>query len=94
MTSEGRTSAGNKAFAEFKRIMRWIVAVAALMVLGALGYLAMDNVLTVNMVIATIFGVFFSVLLGCGLFAAAFFSDKSGYDQSVADTTKSERGRE
>jgi hypothetical protein len=39
------------------------------------------------MIIATTLGVFFSVLLGCGLFAAAFFSDKSGHDQSVSDAT-------
>jgi len=32
--------------------------------------------------------VFFSVLLGCGLFALSFFSDKSGYDQSVSDATR------
>ena len=31
--------------------------------------------------------VFFSVLLGCGLFALSFFSDKSGHDQSVRDAT-------
>jgi len=35
--------------------------------------------------------VFFSVLLGCGLFALSFFSDKSGHDQSVNDATRSER---
>jgi hypothetical protein len=27
------------------------------------------------------------VLLGAGLFAAAFFSDKSGHDESVRDAT-------
>jgi hypothetical protein len=27
------------------------------------------------------------VLLGCGLFALSFFSDKSGHDQSVSDAT-------
>jgi hypothetical protein len=31
-------------------------------------------------VIATTLGVLFAVVLGCGLFAAAFFSDKSGID--------------
>jgi hypothetical protein len=35
------------------------------------------------MVVATIAGVFFSVLLGCGLFAAAFYSDKSGHDEAA-----------
>ena len=80
-----------KAVAEFKRIMAWIAAIAVLMVVGALTYLHLTSSLDVNTVIATTLGVFFSVLLGCGLFAAAFFSDKSGYDQSVTDVTKSER---
>ena len=82
-----------KAVAEFKRIMSWIAAIAVLMVVGALTYLHLTSSLDVNTVIATTLGVFFSVLLGCGLFAAAFFSDKSGYDQNVTDVTKSERDR-
>jgi protein-S-isoprenylcysteine O-methyltransferase Ste14 len=82
-----------QAVAEFKRIMKWIAAIAVLMVAGALIYLHMTSSLDTNTVIATTLGVFFSVLLGCGLFAAAFFSDKSGYDQNVDDVTKSERHR-
>lgn len=82
-----------KAVAEFKRIMAWIAGIAVLMVAGALTYLHLTSSLDVNTVIATTLGVFFSVLLGCGLFAAAFFSDKSGYDQNVTDVTKSERSR-
>jgi preprotein translocase subunit SecY len=82
-----------KAVAEFKRIMKWIAVIAVLMVVGALTYLYETSSLDTATVIATTFGVFFSVLLGCGLFAAAFFSDKSGYDQTVTDVTKSERDR-
>jgi hypothetical protein len=41
----------------------------------------------VNAVIATILGVFISVVLGCGLFALAFFSDKSGHDDDVTGAT-------
>jgi hypothetical protein len=41
------------------------------------------------MVVATVAGVFVSVLLGCGLFAAAFFSDKSGHDEEVSNVTRS-----
>jgi secreted protein with Ig-like and vWFA domain len=82
-----------QAIAEFKRIMKWIAAIAVLMVAGALTYLYLTSSLDANTVIATTLGVFFSVLLGCGLFAAAFFSDKSGYDQSVTDVTKSERDK-
>jgi hypothetical protein len=82
-----------QALAEFKRIMKWIAGIAVLMVAGALTYLHFTSSLDTSTVIATTFGVFFSVLLGCGLFAAAFFSSNSGYDQNVTDVTKSERNR-
>jgi hypothetical protein len=82
-----------QAVAEFKRIMAWIAVIAVLMVGAALIYLHFTGSLDANMIIATTLGVFFSVLLGCGLFAAAFFSSKSGYDQNVSDVTKSERGK-
>jgi len=71
--------------------MIWIGVIAILMVAGALTYLYLTSTLDVSTVIATTLGVFFSVLLGCGLFAAAFFSNKSGLDQDVADVTRSER---
>ena len=77
--------------AEFRRMMKWIVLVALLMVIGAISYLAATGDLTASMVIATMLGVFFSVLLGCGLLAAAFFSDKSGLDQRITDATKDHR---
>ena len=78
------------ARAEFQRMMKWILVAAVAMVAAALLYLKASGDLTVNLVIATILGVFFSVLLGCGLFAAAFFSDKSGHDQDVADATRND----
>jgi flagellar basal body-associated protein FliL len=77
-----------QAVAEFRRIIVWIIAAAVIMVVGALTYLALTGDLTTSMIVATIVGVFVSVLLGCGLFAAAFFSDKSGMDQDVTDATK------
>lgn len=76
------------AAGEFRRMMKWIAAAGVAMTIGALGYLWLFSALTLHMVVATVAGVFFSVLLGCGLFAAAFFSSKSGYDQSVADATR------
>jgi hypothetical protein len=81
------------ALAEFRRIMKWIAVIAVLMVAVALTYLYLYSSLDTSTVVATTLGVFFSVLLGCGLFAAAFFSDKSGYDEKVTDVTKSERDR-
>jgi len=83
-----------QAVAEFKRILKWIVVIAVVMVAGALTYLHLTGDLDANMVIATTLGVFFSVVLGCGLFAAAFFSDKSGIDRQVSDSTLRERERD
>lgn len=71
----------------------WIALAGVAMVAGALWYISLYEPLRLHMVIATTLGVFFSVLLGAGLFAAAFFSDKSGLDQKVTDVTKSERDR-
>ena len=76
------------AISEFKRMMGWIAVAGVLMVIGALWYLSLYGPLHLHMVIATIAGVFVSVLLGCGLFAAAFFSDKSGHDRRVTDATR------
>lgn len=75
------------ALAEFKRMIGWIALIGVLMTAGALWYLSLYGPLRIHMVVATIAGVFFSVLLGCGLFAAAFYSDKSGHDENVRDAT-------
>ena len=77
----------NKARREFKRMVTWIVGIGVLMAAGAIVYLALTGDLHLHMVVATLGGVFFSVLLGCGLMAAAFFSDKSGHDRDVTDAT-------
>jgi uncharacterized oligopeptide transporter (OPT) family protein len=82
-----------QAMAEFKRIMVVIAVIAVLMVIGALTYLYLFSTLDVNTVVAVTLGVFLSTLLGCGLFAAAFFSSKSGHDQNVTDASRSERER-
>jgi hypothetical protein len=86
MTTE-KPSAAN----EFRRMMKWIALVAVLMVVAALAYLDLMGDLSLHAVIATILGVFLSVLLGCGLFALAFFSDKSGHDEDVNDATRTQR---
>jgi len=76
------------ATADFRRMMKWIVIIAVAGTILALIYLGVTGDLTLPMVLAVIGGVFFSVLLGCGLFAASFFSDKSGHDQLVTDATR------
>lgn len=76
-----------QARSEFRRIAKWIAVAAVLMVVGALAYLRWMDAWSVHAVVATILGVFLSVVLGCGLFALAFFSDKSGHDDDVGATT-------
>jgi uncharacterized membrane protein HdeD (DUF308 family) len=80
------------ARADFKRMMKWIVAAAVAMVVAALLYLHATGELTTHMVIATVIGVFLSVLLGSGLMAASYFSDKSGHDRDVRDATTRNEG--
>lgn len=79
------------AKAGFRRMILWIALAGILLTIGALWYLSLYGPLRPHMVVATVAGVFVSVLLGCGLFAAAFFSDKSGHDE---DATLKRRDRE
>ena len=79
------------AASEFRRMMAWIALAGVLMVIASLWYLSLYGPLRLHMVVATIAGIFVSVLLGCGLFAAAFFSDKSGHDRNVTDATNGKR---
>ncbi len=78
----------DQARREFRRMLLVIVVVAVVMVVGALYWLHTQGPLTVHMIIASILGVFLSVVLGTGLFALAFFSDKSGHDENVTDATR------
>ncbi|MDE8654697.1 hypothetical protein [Novosphingobium album (ex Liu et al. 2023)] len=72
---------------EFKRMIKWIAFLGLLMVIGSLLYIRAMGAWSTHAVIATVLGVFISVLLGCGLFALAFFSDKSGHDDDVSSST-------
>ncbi len=79
------------ARAYFFRMARWIVALAAILVIIALALLARQGPLRPAVIGGTIAGVFLSVTIGCGLFAAAFFSDRSGHDQDVGQSRKIDR---
>jgi len=76
------------ALVELRRMLKWIVVLAVVMVAGALAFEASQGPLYANQVVATILGVFVSMVLGCGLFALAFFSSKSGHDDVVRDATE------
>lgn len=82
-----------KAREDFRRMMKWIMAIAIATAAAALLYLHLTGGLSTHMVVATILGVFFSVLLGAGLMAASYFSDKSGHDRDVRDATARDRDR-
>lgn len=83
---------GRRARAELKRMMAWIALIGAIMVVGALWFVSLFGPLNIVSVTATVGGVFLSVLLGCGLFALAFYSSKSGHDERSRDATGSRSG--
>ncbi len=87
------SSQRQKALADLRRAMKWIVALAVVIVIGALASIAVLGELSTHVVVATVLGVFLSTLLGCGLFALAFFSDKSGHDDDVTDATRNRDDR-
>ena len=68
-------------------MVRWIALAAVAMVAGALWFLATKGNLGFHMIVATVLGVFISTILGCGLFALASFSDKSGHDDNVSNAS-------
>ena len=73
------------AGAEFRRVMVWILVAAAIVFAVAIWYMSLFVEMSIPMIGGLGVGVFASVVLGCGLFAAAFFSNNSGLDQRVAD---------
>ena len=77
-----------QAALELRRTIKLIAVIGVVMVAGALAYLRFMDAWSLHAVIATTLGVFVSVLLGCGLFALAFFSDKSGHDDDASNSTK------
>ena len=81
------TTRKQQAELEFRRMLKWIAVIGVVMVIGALIYLRLMGAWSLHAVIATVLGVFVSMLLGCGLFALAFFSNKSGHDDDVTNST-------
>lgn len=73
---------------DLKRMIGWIAAIGVAITAGAVWYVSLFGELTLVSVSATIAGVFLSILLGCGLFALAFYSSKSGHDERSRDATE------
>jgi RsiW-degrading membrane proteinase PrsW (M82 family) len=74
-----------QAWRRYKRLMSWMAIAAVVAVLLALIYLkSSGQPLPIHMVIATIAGVGFSVLLGTGLMGLVYFSNHSGHDDAAS----------
>jgi hypothetical protein len=72
------------AWARYKRLMSWMAIAAVVAVLLALIYLKSEGRdVPIHMMIATIAGVGFSVLLGTALMGLVYFSNNSGHDDTV-----------
>jgi hypothetical protein len=77
------------AWRRYRRLMTWMVVVSIVAVLVAILYLKMQGgPLPVHMLIATIAGVGFSVLLASALMGLVFLSSGTGHDEDAADNTK------
>ncbi|WP_226372639.1 hypothetical protein [Allosphingosinicella flava] len=72
------------AWRRYKALMRWAAIVAAATVLLALIYLKASGVpAPIHMIVATVAGVGFTVLLGAALMGLVFLSNASGHDDSA-----------
>lgn len=67
----------------FIRTVSVVAVIGVLTVIAALIYLSLTNSLRTPMVVAVIGGVFFSVVLGAGLMAVGFYSERSGIDDDA-----------
>ncbi len=77
------------AWARYRRMMRWMLLAAIVAIAAALVWLDHEGGLaTIHMIIATIAGVGFTVLLASALMMAAFLSSGSGHDEDVASNPK------
>lgn len=76
------------AWRKYKRLMRWMALAAVVAVLLALLFLrSTGGPMPIPMIIATIAGVGFSVLLGTALMGLVYFSNNSGHDEGTHRST-------
>jgi hypothetical protein len=75
---------------QFRRLMLFTTLAAVLMSAAAGSYLYVMDVLTTVTLLATLSGVFLSVMLGAGLMAMGFLSSNSGHDEWASHFTDDE----
>lgn len=82
------------AWRRYKRLMAWMAIAAVVAVLLALIYLkSAGQPVPIHMMIATIAGVGFSVMLGTALMGLVYFSNNSGHDDAVAPRNSDQNDR-
>ena len=75
-----------KALSNFRRLMRWMLLLTVVLIgLALLSFRLFDVQITTAMVISTVAGVGFSMLVGTGLMGLIFMSANSGHDDEAAD---------
>lgn len=74
------------AWQRYRRLMVWMAATAVVAsIVSLIGLTWAKGPLPIHMVIGTVLGVFFSVLLAAALMGLVFLSAGSGHDDHVDD---------
>jgi len=72
------------AWSRYRQMMKWMALASAIAAALAVAYLkATSDAMPWQMVLATIGGVFLSVLLGTALMGLVFLSDRTGHDEGA-----------
>jgi uncharacterized protein (DUF2062 family) len=74
------------AWRRYRRLMRWMGAFTLVVLAISLGSLyAMDALVSIHFVIATVLGIGFAMMLMAALMGLVFLSSGTGHDESIAD---------
>lgn len=74
------------AWARYKRLMRWMLAVTIAVVIGSMAALYRSNgLVSIHFYIATALGIGLAMLLTSALMGLVFLSAGTGHDDSIID---------
>ena len=83
-----------RAWRRYKRLMTWMALASFAAVVLALIYLKLTvGDVPIHMLIATVAGVGFSVLLGTALMGLVYFSNASGHDEAATTRRRDDDAR-
>ena len=82
------------AWARYKRLMKWMVAVTLVVIAISLIVLyRADALVSIHFYIATALGIGFAMMLMAALMGLVFLSSGTGHDESIFDPLEEERNR-